>query len=177
MRACEPLSPEDFLKTGAAMSDADRAWELMEKISFCMLATWTGSELRSRPMDGRVRRKENAIYMLTDVRHHKDDEIARHPKVMLAFADKDSMKFVSLSGTAKITDDRAKIKELWEPTAKAWWDSADNPNIRVITVTPESAEFWDSPGKLISMTKMMVAAATGSKPDIGENKKVSLGAA
>ncbi|MBV9955574.1 MAG: pyridoxamine 5'-phosphate oxidase family protein [Pseudolabrys sp.] len=157
-----------------ADNELDRVWELMETISFCMLATWTGQELRSRPMDGRIRRKENAVYMLTDVRHYKDDEIARYPKVMLAFADKDAMKFVSLSGKAQISNDRAKIKELWEPTAKAWWDSADNPNIRVITVIPESAEYWDSPGKLVSMVKMVTAAATGTKPDLGDNKKVAM---
>jgi general stress protein 26 len=84
------------------------------------------------------------------------------------------MKFVSLAGTAAVTNDRAKIKELWDPSAKAYWDSPDNPNIRLLTVTPDSAEFWDSPGKVISMVKMAVAAATGAKPDIGENRKVSM---
>ena len=157
-----------------ANDDVARVWDLMEKISFCMLATWNGSELRSRPMDARVRRKENAIYFLTDARHLKDDEVARYPKLNLAFADTDAMKYVSLSGEAKVTNDRAKIKELWEPTAKAWWDSADNPNIRLLTVTPTDAEYWDSPGKTVSMVKMLVAAATGSRPDLGKNEKVAM---
>lgn len=157
-----------------ADDDVSRVWDLMEKISFCMLATWNGSELRSRPMDARARRKEGVVYFLTDARHLKDDEIERFPKVNLAFADKDAMKFVSLSGEATVSNDRAKIKELWEPTAKAWWDSADNPNIRLVTVNPLIAEFWDSPGKVISMIKMGVAAATGSKPDLGENRKVAM---
>ena len=139
-----------------------------------MLATWNGSELRSRPMDARVRRKESAIYFLTDARHLKDDEVARYPKLNLAFADTGAMKYVSLSGEAKVTNDRAKIKELWEPTAKAWWDSADNPNIRLLTVTPTDAEYWDSPGKTISMVKMVVAAATGSRPNLGKNEKVAM---
>ena len=157
-----------------ANDDVARVWDLMEKISFCMLATWNGSELRSRPMDARVRRKEGVIYFLTDVRHQKDDEIARYPKLNLAFADTDAMKYVSLSGEAELSNDRAKIKELWEPTAKAWWDSADNPNIRVLKVKPTIAEYWDSPGKTISMVKMVVAAATGSRPDLGRNEKVAM---
>ena len=157
-----------------ANDDVARVWDLMEKISFCMLATWNGSELRSRPMDARVRRKENAIYFLTDVRHQKDDEIARYPKLNLAFADTDAMKYVSLSGEAEMSNDRAKIKELWEPTAKAWWDSADNPNIRVLKVRPSIAEYWDSPGKAVSMVKMIVAAATGTKPNVGKNEKVAM---
>lgn len=158
----------------ASDDDVSRVWDLMEKISFCMLATWNGTELRSRPMDARPRRKANVIYFLTDVRHQKDDEIARYPKLNLAFADTDAMKYVSLSGHAEVSNDRAKIKELWEPTAKAYWDSADNPNIRLLTVTPLDAEYWDSPGKVISMIKMGVAAATGAKPDIGENRKVAM---
>jgi len=157
-----------------ADNEHDRVWELMKKIRICMLTTWTGEKLRSRPMDGRVRREENAIYCLTDARHHKDEEIAQYPQVMMAFADTGVMKYVSLAGTATIANDRAKIKELWEPTAAAWWDSSDDPNIRVLKVTPDSAEYWDSPGKIVSMTKMMVAAATGTRPDLGDNRKVSM---
>lgn len=65
--------------------------------------------------------------------------------------------------------------ELWEPTAKAWWDSAENPNIRVLKVTPVEAQYWDGPGKVVSMVKMMMAAATGTKPKLGENRKVAMG--
>ncbi len=157
-----------------ANDDVARVWDLMEKISFCMLATWNGSELRSRPMDARMRRNENLIYFLTDVRHQKDDEIARYPKLNLAFADTDARKYVSISGEAELSNDRAKIKQLWEPTAKAWWESADDPNIRVLKVRPTIAEYWDTPGKAVSMVKMAVAAATGSKPDLGKNEKVAM---
>jgi general stress protein 26 len=157
-----------------ADNDTDRVWELMKKTPICMLTTWDGKDMHSRPMDARSRPQENTIYFLTDDRRHKDDEIRQFPKVMLAFADNSNYKFVSLSGRAEVSNDRAKIKELWEPTAKAWWDSADNPNIRVLKVTPVEAEYWDSPGKIVSMIKMGVAAVTGSRPDLGENKKVAM---
>lgn len=155
-------------------NDVERVWELMEKISICMLTTWDGSNLHGRPMDARVRRKENTIYFLTDVRHHKDDEIARYPKLALAFADTGGQKYASVSGEATVSNDRALIRELWEPTAKAWWDTADNPNIRVLKVTPTEAQYWDGPGTVVSMVKMMVAAATGTRPDLGENRKVAM---
>jgi general stress protein 26 len=158
-----------------ADNDTDRVWELMEKMPLCMLTTWNGSDLHGRPMDARPRRKDNTIYFLTDVRHHKDDEIAKYPKIAIAFSDSGDQKYVSLSGRAEVSNDRAKIKELWEPTAKAWWDSAENPNIRVLKVTPVEAQYWDGPGKVVSMVKMMVAAATGTKPDLGENRKVAMG--
>ena len=69
------------------VDDTDRVWALMEKISICMLSTRDGEQIRSRPMGAYVRRQENAVYFLTDVRRHKDDEIQKFPNVCLAFAD------------------------------------------------------------------------------------------
>ena len=154
--------------------DVARAWDLMAKIGFTMLVTQSNGKMRARPMSAHSDRNANALYMLTDARQHKDDEIAANPNVNLSFADSSDMKYVSVSGTASVSNDRAKIKELFSLPAKAWWDNADDPNIRVLTVTPDGAEYWDSPGTVISYVKMAVAAATGSRPEIGDNKKVSL---
>ena len=63
---------------------------------------------------------------------------------------------------------------MFSTTAKAWWDSPDDPNIRVLKITPDDAEFWDSPGTVISYVKMAAAAISGSRPEIGDNRKVSL---
>src|SRR6185312_5191443 len=99
---------------------------------------------------------------------------ARNPQVNLSFANAGSQKYVSISGSAVISNDRAKIKQLFSTPAKAWWDSAEDPNIRVLKITPEDAEFWDSPGTVISYVKMTAAAATGQRPDIGDHRKVSM---
>jgi general stress protein 26 len=154
--------------------DVERAWELMKKIGFAMLVTHDGDKLRARPMSAFLERDNNAIYFLTDARRHKDEEIARHPSVNLSFADTSGQKYVSLTGTAEISNDRSRIKDLFSTPAKAWWDSPDDPNIRLLTITPDDAEFWDSPGTVISYVKMAAAAATGSRPDIGVNRKVGM---
>ena len=154
--------------------DAERAWELMEKIGFAMLVTRDGDRLRARPMSAYLERESNTIYFLTDARRHKDEEIARNPGINLSFADASAQKYVSLTGNAVVSNDRAKIKELFTTTAKAWWESADDPNIRVLKVTPDDAEYWDSPGTIVSYVKMAAAAVTGTRPDIGENRKISM---
>ena len=156
------------------VDDTDRVWALMEKISICMLSTRDGEQIRSRPMGAYVRRQENAVYFLTDVRRHKDDEIQKFPNVCLAFADASGQKYVSMTGRAAVSNDRGKIRELFSTPAKAWWDSADDPNIRVLKVTPNDAEYWDSPGTVVSYIKMAAAAATGTRPDIGDNRKVAM---
>ena len=70
--------------------------------------------------------------------------------------------------------DQKKIEELWSIPAKVWWDSPSDPNIRVIAVTPEYAEYWDSPGTVLSNVKMAVALVTGTHLDPGEHRKASL---
>ncbi len=154
--------------------DTDRAWELMKKIGFAMLVTHDGEKLRARPMSAYLDRDANAIFFLSDARKHKDDEIAANPNVNLSFADASDQKYVSVSGTAAVSNDRAKIKELFTTTAKAWWDSAEDPNIRVLKFTPDEAEFWDSAGTVISYVKMATAAVTGTRPDLGTNRKVAI---
>jgi general stress protein 26 len=119
-----------------------------------------------------VRRDEDAVYFLGDARRHKDEEIEQNPNVGLAFAD--GQRFVSVTGRASVSQDKAKIKDLWSPMVKAWWESPDDPNIRLITVTPDDAEFWDGPGKIIGTIKLITAAATTSRPSYGENRKVSM---
>jgi general stress protein 26 len=157
-----------------AARDIDRAWELMKKIGFAMLVTRDGDKLRARPMSPYLERENNAIYFLTDVHRHKDDEIAHNPNINLSFADPSGQKYVSVGGTAAVSNDRAKIRELFSTPAKAWWDSADDPNIRVLKISPEEAEFWDSPGTIISYVKMAAAAVTGTRPEIGDNRKVAI---
>ncbi|WP_316180660.1 MULTISPECIES: pyridoxamine 5'-phosphate oxidase family protein [unclassified Bradyrhizobium] len=154
--------------------DQGRVWDLMKKIGFAMLVTRDGDRLRARPMSAYLARDENMIYFLTDARHHKDEEIARSPQVNLSFADAGSQKYVSLTGTAAISNDRGKIRELFSTPAKAWWDSAEDPNIRLLKITPDDAEFWDSPGTIVRYVKMAAAAVSGTRPDLGDHRKVAM---
>ncbi|MBD9650333.1 pyridoxamine 5'-phosphate oxidase family protein [Ensifer sp. NPDC090286] len=156
------------------IEDDGEVWDLAEKIGFCMLTTQSGGELKARPMSAHIERVENALYFLTDIKGHKDDEVAQHPNVCLAFADTKKQKYVSISGVAEVQNDREKIRDLWSTPAKAWWDSPDDPSIRILKVTPRSAEYWDSPGTVISYIKMAAAAVTSAKPDMGENAKVRM---
>jgi general stress protein 26 len=152
----------------------DHVWDLMESVRFCMLSTWNGTKLRSRPMGAFVQRQEGVIYFFTDVRAHKDEEIREFPKVCLAFAETGGQKYVSVSGIAEINSDRKKIKELWSIPVKIWWESPEDPNICLIKVTPQDAEYWDSPGNLVSSIKVAFALLTGAHVDYGEHKKVLL---
>ena len=64
--------------------------------------------------------------------------------------------------------------ELWTPFAKAWRDGADDPEIRLLTFTPENAEIWEGPNQLIATAIMLTAAVTGAKPAVGDHGAVRL---
>lgn len=157
-------------------TDQDRVWELIEEIGLCMLVSHDGNgeRLRARPMSAHARRNEDAIYFLTDLRAHKDEEIEINENICLCFADNGAYKYLSVSGTANLLDDRPRVEELWSTAARAFWESKDDPNIRILKVRPLFAEFWDSPGRIVTSVKLAAAAVTGSRPDLGGNRKVLL---
>ena len=163
---------QDTDKTPAEI--IDRVWELAENMDFCMFGTWTGDKQVSRPLSSRVRRDEHAIYFLVSANGHKNIEIEQFPNVNLNYSDIKAMNFISIAGKAELSNDRAKIEELWSDFDKAWWESAQDPDIRLITVTPERAELWDSPGRMIAFATMLTAAFTGAQPDFGDNATVRM---
>lgn len=169
-----PMKEQQHDNPASPAEVADRIWELAEKIDICMLTTWTGEEQHSRPMSARPRRDENAFYFLADVSGEKNAEIERFPAVSLAWADNSNYRYVLVSGKAELSDDRTKIAELWSETDKIWWEDMDDPTIRVLKVTPERGEIWDSPNKVISGAKMLMSFVTGSAPDLGDNAEVRL---
>lgn len=158
-----PKSPEEV---------RDRIWELAEKIDICMFTTWDGEEQHSRPLSARVRKPEGVVYFLVDEAGRKNAEVEQFPTVSCAWSDNSNYKYALMAGKASLSNDRAKIKDLWSDFDKAWWENSEDPTIRLLTFTPENGELWDSPGKAVALVKMVVAAVTGGAPEMGDNAKV-----
>jgi general stress protein 26 len=152
----------------------EKVWALMKKVGFCMLASRHGEAIRARPMAAYVEEGDGKVYFLTDKDSAKDEEVAAHPQVCLAFADAGSQTYVSVSGHAGVSNDRERIRKIWSPAAKAWWEGPDDPAIRLLAVTPSDAQYWDSPGTVLSYVKMAAAIVSDSRPAIGDHAKVEM---
>lgn len=163
---------EAHQKTPAELED--RVWHFAEKIRYALLTTMNGQRPHTRPLSAIPKREDNAIYFLVDVHGTKNAEITQHPSVSLAFADTGKGDYVTINGSATVSNDRAMIKELWTPFAKAWWDDENDPDIRLLTVLPHEAEIWEGPNKLVAAAIMLTAAVTGAKPAVGEHGKVGM---
>jgi general stress protein 26 len=159
-----------------ASSQPDHVWDIAESIKTCMLTTASGGRMRSRPMHAMPDHDAGCLWFITDHRGAKDDEIKAAADVCLAFADTRSNAYLSMSGRAEMLHDMAKAKELWSSEAQAWWPKGPtDPEVRVLRVVPDRAEYWDTRGNSITVAlKLAAAGVTGSPPDLGENKKVQL---
>jgi general stress protein 26 len=96
--------------------------------------------------------------------------------VNLAYADSNADKYVSVAGTAEILRDREKLDELWSPFHTAWFPKGkDDPEIALIKVTVESAEYWNVPeSKMVQVLGFAKAALTGKRYEPGEHGEVDL---
>ena len=88
----------------------------------------------------------------------------------VTFSDPGKNSYVALQGLARTVDDRALIAELWNVGAASWFESKDDPAIRVLEVTTSYGEFWDGPhGRIGSLVQMATAALgkdAGSQGDV-----------
>jgi general stress protein 26 len=155
-------------------ADIDRVWALIDDIPVAMVVTHDGlgQHMRARPMAMRPARTESAIYFLTDVDAPKADEIRRNETVCLALADNRNQKYVSITGQAEIIDDRDRVEEIWSVYDKAFWPDKNDPRIRILRVTPESAEFWEGAGMVVTAVKLVAAIASGERMNVGANEKI-----
>ena len=159
-------------------NDLQKLRELVKDIDFCMLTTVDeAGDLHSRPMssNGDID-ADGDIWFFTNASSHKVSEIAKLPKVNVSFADPDNQRYVSVSGTAQLVRDRAKIDELWRPEFKIWFpEGKDDPEVALLRVSLEKAEYWDSPSSTSGYALSFVSSlVTGKQPDLGENRKVNL---
>lgn len=155
----------------------DLVWREISRIATCMMITNDGGTMRARPMVGTADRESHTIWFVANARHHKDQEIAADPRVCLAYVDTAHNTYVSVSGHAAVSEDRAKLKELWTPSVDAWFQGGpEDPEAILIAVSPEKAEYWDNPNSdLIVALKMLTASAADDEPPrIGENRKVEM---
>jgi general stress protein 26 len=160
-------------------TDIEKIRELIKDIRFAMLTTVDeDGSLRSRPMATQKAELDGDLWFFTSAGSSKVDEVQHDQRVNLSYAAPDDNTYVSLSGTAVLVRDPAKMKELWNPALKAWFPKGlEDPEIALLRVRVEKGEYWDSPSsKMVQLAGFVKAIATGEryKAGKGEHDKVEL---
>ncbi len=85
--------------------------------------------------------------------------------------------YVSVAGRARVVDDRAKARQLWSPAMQVFFPGGvDDPQLRLIHVRAESAEYWDSPAGLFGAALEFVLGAVEEEQGVlTENRVLDLG--
>jgi general stress protein 26 len=114
------------------------------------------------------------LWFFTGRHSPKVNEIRADSRVNVSVVNGNS--YVSISGNATLVDDKRKAAELWSPAVKAWFPKGlDDPELLLLKVSIEQAEYWDNPGGMVTtLIASVKGLATGQQPKVGENKTVKL---
>ena len=155
-------------------------YDLIDGIEVAMFTTRRpDGHLVTRPMQVQERTAGTDLWFVTDIETHKLDELAQDPHVNLGFYKPRSREWVSVSGTAIVTQDRDLVRGLYKPDWKAWFPKLDDvrdggpddPRIALILVEAYSAIYMKTnrprPVVLFEVVKSIV---TGRAPNVGEER-------
>jgi general stress protein 26 len=116
--------------------------ELIKDVDTAMLTTVSEDGLVSRPMKTQEVEFDGDLWFFTKKETDKYEEILHDHDVNVAYAGK---SYVSVRGRAQIVEDMGKKKELWSKAyEKIMQTSYDDPNVVLIKVNAEAAEYWDT---------------------------------
>ena len=151
-------------------------WEKIKDVKIAMLTTvGPHGRLYSRPMYTQREDREDGLWFFTDRTSAKSQQVEGHAEVNVSYADPSKNVYVSVAGKARIVDDPELERELWNVMNEAFFDGLDDPDLVLLQVEPERAEYWDgSSGKVRQLFDVVRSAVTGRRDHMGENEKVDL---
>lgn len=146
--------------------------KLIKDVDTAMLTTLTEEGLVSRPMKTQEIEFDGDLWFFTKKATNKYEEILHDQDVNVAYAGK---SFVSVRGRAEIVEDLNKKKELWSTAyGKIMQTSYDDPNVILIKVIAEAAEYWET-GNLTKRIAFLYKRMTGQSSKSTEvNETVEL---
>lgn len=158
--------------------DLSTLFEKIKDVRIAMLSTFDEQhQLHSRPMGTIKPGTDGALYFFTDKDSAKVYEVKKDNQVNLSYANPSDNVYASVSGTASVFHDEAKIAELWSEDMKAWFPKGkEDLNIMILKVNIEKGEYWDSPSGMLSRAYAYLKAVTtgegSTSDDVNQHAQV-----
>lgn len=151
-------------------------WNLIKDIKVGMLVTkeQANDSLRARPMQLVQDDYYGTLYFYTSKSSAKVFEINEDREVCISFSEPKDNVHVSLSGKARLSEDKELIDRYWSDGVAAWFKGGkDDEELAILKVKITKGEHWDSTEnklfQLYEVTKANLMEET--TPDLGENEK------
>jgi general stress protein 26 len=148
--------------------------EIMKETRIAVLTYQSlAGALVSTPMGMQDFEDPGTTWFITERSSDKVQALEADPRVNVSYSSKAG--WVSLAGTAHVSNDTAKLKELWDASAGAFMSGGpEDPDNVLLRIDGDTAEFWESPGKVGVAIQMAKGLITDSEPDLGDNDTVTL---
>jgi general stress protein 26 len=164
-------------------TELQKFYDLIEKCETAMMTTRRrDGHLQSRAMANQKSASGADLWFVTMAGSSKLDDLAHDPHVNLAYYRDGTREWVSASGLATVTTDRAKVRELYAPDWKIWFPddgvdarhgTADDPRMVLIGVRVHAAEFLElNKPRAVVLYELVKGWATGTEPELGEMHSV-----
>ncbi|MDR6636802.1 pyridoxamine 5'-phosphate oxidase family protein [Paenarthrobacter nitroguajacolicus] len=130
--------------------------------------------LVSRPLAVQDVKDDGDMWFFTGLGTSQVAHVRNDPRVNVSFGK--NTEWVSVAGNAEVVTDRQIIRDMWNQTVEAWFpDGPETPEVCLLRVDSESAEYWTSPGGTAATVLQWVKSkVTHSRMSVGESGTVDL---
>jgi general stress protein 26 len=151
-------------------------WKLIKPIRFGMLAhRHADGGLHAHPMttQNTSLKAGEPLYFFASRKTELGQRLRQDGNVCVTYGDLKEDVWVSISGQARISEDMATKKSLFNALDKAWFPGgAEDPDLELVEIEIQHAEYWNvKESKATQLLKMATAAVTGERPDMGEHRE------
>jgi len=151
-----------------------KIWKMIKGIKVGMLVTLDNEVPRARPMHLVQDEYDGTLWFFTRRSAEKVFEAKSDHDVCLSFSDQEDGVYVSLSGTASLTDNQELIDKYWNSFIGAWFpEGKDDPDVALMEIKVKMGEHWKAKEskayQLYEITKANLKK--NATPNLGENEK------
>jgi general stress protein 26 len=174
----KPMSHHDEHRPHDREASLGKLREMIDDVQVAMLTGMAADgRLLSRPLHTMEIDANGDLWFASGYDSEKVREIEANPQVNVSYESRGKGIYVSVSGRASIVRDRATIDDKWSAGMGIFFpEGKDDPNLCLIRVEAESAEYWDGPSSAIG--KGLYFALTAATRDPGnrmtENERIDL---
>jgi general stress protein 26 len=162
--------------------ELEKLYALIDEIEIAMMTTRRpDGHLESRAMATQKSAAGADLWFVASEETGKIRDLRADPHVNLAYYKDRTREWISVSGLATLSDDRAKIRELYASDWKMWFadegdprhGTPDDPRLVLIGVDIHAAVFLevDKPQPVV-LYELAKGWLTGDMPDVGEMHRI-----
>jgi general stress protein 26 len=150
----------------------EQLWHELKHVRAGMLGI-EGSHRHLQPMGHMLDRENDRLWFFTSKDTELAAEMGEGAHAHFCVMSKDQDYQACLMGFLQPNNDPAKIDDLWNDMAAAWWSSKDDPDLLLLEYILMDAAIWASTKNPIRFAwEMQQAKHSERKPDLGARAHV-----